>query len=132
MRAVQERLARQVHYLSLAVHYIIALPTKSITRAGSRRLRDKSITSTPTGKQLRISSALNSSGGTLNLSGSGSLTLSSAANTYSGGTTINGGTLQLAHVTGSTIDAAGSGPITINGGGLNDLLSRALSPRGSL
>ncbi len=40
------------------------------------------------------------------------------ANAYSGGTTINAGTLSLAHQTGGIIDASGSGPMAVNAGTL--------------
>jgi autotransporter-associated beta strand protein len=51
------------------------------------------------------------SNGGLNLSGSGTLQLT-AANTYSGGTTIGAGTLIVSNTTGS---ATGTGPVTVNG-----------------
>ncbi|MBS0426881.1 MAG: autotransporter-associated beta strand repeat-containing protein, partial [Proteobacteria bacterium] len=52
----------------------------------------------------------NTIGGTGNLvhNGGGTLVLS-GANSYSGGTTVNGGTLVLDHVTNGSVDAAGAG-----------------------
>ena len=55
-------------------------------------------------------------GGAVTQDGVGTTTLA-AANTYSGGTTINSGTLEAAHQTGGVIDALSSGGITINGVG---------------
>jgi len=49
--------------------------------------------------------------------GTGTLTLS-GTNTYSGGTTISDGILEAAHKTAGTIDALGSGPVTLDGGTL--------------
>jgi autotransporter-associated beta strand protein len=63
----------------------------------------------------------NNMGGTITGTGSmvmivGTFNATGNANTYSGGTTINGGTF-VALNTLSTSSATGSGPITINGGG---------------
>jgi fibronectin-binding autotransporter adhesin len=55
-------------------------------------------------------------GGAATQDGVGATTLA-ATNTYSGGTAINGGTLEAAHASGGSIDALGSGTITINSGG---------------
>ena len=60
-----------------------------------------------------ISGAINGGGG-LTQNGPGTLTLS-AANTYSGVTTVSGGTLQVSNTTGS---ATGSGNVNVNSGGL--------------
>ena len=51
----------------------------------------------------------------LTMNGPGMLTLSNQYNTYSGGTTVNNGTLVAANATGS---ATGSGNVTMNGGTL--------------
>jgi autotransporter-associated beta strand protein len=56
-------------------------------------------------------------GGAVTQDGVGTTTLA-ATNTYSGGTTINSGTLQAAHQTGGVIDALGNGSITLNGVGV--------------
>jgi autotransporter-associated beta strand protein len=61
-------------------------------------------------------SATLSGSGALTQDGDGTTTLA-AANTYTGGTTINTGTLQAAHATGATIDALSGGDITINSAG---------------
>jgi autotransporter-associated beta strand protein len=56
----------------------------------------------------------------LTKSGAGTLTLSTATNTYSGGTTINAGTIQIGdNATPSTenVAALGTGPVSINTGG---------------
>ena len=58
--------------------------------------------------------------------GAGALTLSNA-NIYNGGTTIDQGTLSLAHATAGTIDAAGTGIIALNGGQLELAASGTLA-----
>jgi fibronectin-binding autotransporter adhesin len=55
--------------------------------------------------------------GAVTQDGVGTTTLA-AANTYTGGTTINSGTLEAAHQTGGVIDVFGSGGITINSVGV--------------
>ena len=67
------------------------------------------------GSGLTISGAIGQSGGSqaLTLSGSGSLTLS-GNDSYTGGTTVNGGTLAVDNTAGS---GTGSGPVAINGTG---------------
>jgi autotransporter-associated beta strand protein len=55
-------------------------------------------------------------GGAVTQDGVGTTTLA-ATNTYAGGTTINSGTLEAAHVSGGAIDALSSGGITINSAG---------------
>ncbi|MCJ2089588.1 autotransporter-associated beta strand repeat-containing protein [Methylobacterium sp. E-005] len=69
--------------------------------------------------RLTISGAIGDSGNGFGLTkvGAGTLVLS-AANTYSGGTTVSAGTLQLNHQTGGTIDAGGTGTITVGDAGL--------------
>jgi uncharacterized protein with beta-barrel porin domain len=55
--------------------------------------------------------------GSVSKTGAGTITLS-GVNTYSGGTSINTGTLQVAHANPQNIDALGSGTVTFNGGTL--------------
>lgn len=50
-------------------------------------------------------------------SGAGVLTLANASNSYTGGTTVNGGTLRVNDASGN---AAGTGTITVNSGGTLD------------
>jgi autotransporter-associated beta strand protein len=55
--------------------------------------------------------------GKLAQNGSGTVVLA-GANSYSGGTTVNAGILELAHATTGVIDAAGFGTVTLKGGEL--------------
>jgi autotransporter-associated beta strand protein len=75
------------------------------------------------GSSLSVTGNLNESGGSrsLTFTGPGTLTLG-GANSFSGGTTINTGTLNAA-ATG----ALGTGPVTINSGTLNATTAGALS-----
>jgi autotransporter-associated beta strand protein len=72
------------------------------------------------GSTLTISSVISGSGQSITKTGGGVLTLS-GANTYSGGTTLNAGTLQLgASSTGSVTNGpVGTGTLTLNGGTLS-------------
>jgi autotransporter-associated beta strand protein len=75
-----------------------------------------------TGTQT-LSGVIADSGGTpgvLTKTGAGTLVLSND-NTYSGGTAVLGGTLQLNHATGATIDAAGTNAIGVTSGGTLEL-----------
>ncbi len=67
------------------------------------------------GTTLTLSGAIGGSGA-LTKTGAGTLSLSSGSNSYSGGTTVSAGTLQLS---GSGILGSTSGSLTVNGGTLN-------------
>ena len=73
----------------------------------------------PAGTTQTLSGVISDGGsaGTLNMTGAGTLALTNA-NTYSGGTTISNGVLAAGHQTGGTIDALGSGDVTLDGGTL--------------
>ncbi len=76
------------------------------------------------GQNVTLGSALTSTGGTLaltNSTGSGTLTLSTS-NGYTGGTTLNGGTLAI-----SSQSALGAGDVTFGGGTLLDTAGINLS-----
>ncbi len=64
------------------------------------------------GVTLTLNGAI-SGGGSLSMNGGGNLLLSGATYTYTGGTTVNSGTLIIANSSGS---ATGTGNVTMNGG----------------
>ncbi len=66
-----------------------------------------------------------SAGASLAKVGTGTLTLSNA-NIYSGGTTIAAGTIVAGHATVGTIDALGTGAVTLDGGALRTIVTGAL------
>ncbi|NQT41280.1 MAG: autotransporter-associated beta strand repeat-containing protein, partial [Planctomycetes bacterium] len=68
------------------------------------------------GNNITLSGVLGGSGG-LNKIGAGTLTLN-AANTYTGGTTVDGGTLSLGYASGGTGTIRGT--LTVNAGGTVD------------
>ena len=77
-------------------------------------LDDNVNVTTVTGSGLSISGAISQSGShALTLSGSGIVTLS-GSDSYTGGTTVNGGTLAVNNTAGS---GTGTGPVAINGTG---------------
>ncbi len=110
--------------------------TTDVTISGSGTLDANGVTQTigslsgPTGAIVRLGSAggltvssaastsfegviLGSGSATFTKSGSGTLTLT-GLNTYTGGTTINGGTLRVNNSTGS---GTGAGPVQVSSGG---------------
>jgi autotransporter-associated beta strand protein len=67
------------------------------------------------GQNVTWATALTSSGGTLTKTGAGTLTLNNK-NTYTGGTTVNGGTLSIINPSNNGVSAIGTGTLTINSG----------------
>ena len=76
-------------------------------------LASNAVVSTAQGSSLTLSGALGGAGKSVTLSGSGLLTLAGAANTYDGGTVLNGGTLQIA-----ALGSLGTGNVAFQGGTL--------------
>jgi fibronectin-binding autotransporter adhesin len=97
------------------------VPTFDDTAAGTTAITVASgitpaaMTFNNTAKNYTVSGAAIGGTGSLTKAGAGILTLS-AANSYSGGTTVSGGTLRVTNASGS---ATGAGPVTINGGELS-------------
>jgi fibronectin-binding autotransporter adhesin len=69
--------------------------------------------------------------GTLVASGSGTLALSSVNSSYSGGTQINGGTVQVSQPF-ANVSPLGSGPVAINGAGTLAVTSNGFAQSGAL
>jgi autotransporter-associated beta strand protein len=88
----------------------VGTPTVENGAAGANTLTVNNTTANAYGGVLQDGSA-----GTLALTkgGTGSLTLSGTANTYSGGTTVSGGTLAVAN--GATGSATGTGNVSLGG-----------------
>ena len=82
----------------------------SIAGAGSYLLGANELTVGSKNQSTEVSGVISGTGGSLVKIGDGTMTLS-AANTYTGGTTVNGGTLQLGTLarTGSVVGAIGVG-----------------------
>ena len=81
-------------------------------------LADPSLTTTfniASGSSLDVAGMINQSGGAqqIVLAGGGTLSLDNGTNSYSGGTTVNSGTLIVAPMSGTA--TLGSGPLAING-----------------
>jgi uncharacterized protein with beta-barrel porin domain len=95
--------------------------TASFTSARSIALAAGGTVQVDTGT-LTLSGVIADGGtpGMITKTGAGTLVLSNA-NTYSGGTVIYSGTLQLDHATSGTIDAAGSNAIGVTTGGTLEL-----------
>jgi autotransporter-associated beta strand protein len=92
--------------------------TLTLNRAvGAVNLNAHGLTVTGSGATL-ISGVISGSGAasTLTKSGSGTLTVT-AANTYAGGTTVNGGTLLVNNTTGSGTGGNNSTTVTVNNNG---------------
>jgi autotransporter-associated beta strand protein/T5SS/PEP-CTERM-associated repeat protein len=89
-------------------------PTASSNRSIALGAGGGQIAITSAQSVLTLSGAINGSGGLVK-SGPGHIVLS-GENSYAGGTTINGGTILVANISGS---ATGPGDITINAGRLN-------------
>ena len=90
-----------------------AAGTTSITVASG--ITPAAMTFNNTAKNYTVGGAAIGGTGSLTKSGAGILTLS-ASNSYSGGTTVSGGTLRVTNASGS---ATGPGPVTLNGGALS-------------
>jgi autotransporter-associated beta strand protein len=74
-----------------------------------------------------VSGVIDGAGGSLTKVGTGTLTLSNA-NTYTGGTTVAGGTIVANHGDGTgAIDALGTGSVTLDGGKLLSAVNGALA-----
>ena len=92
----------------------------SIAGAGNYLLGTNTLTVGGNNLSTAVSGVI--SGNALVKIGTGTLTLS-GANTYTGGTTISGGTIVAAHQTAGVIDALGPGNITLDGGTLRATVS---------
>lgn len=79
-------------------------------------------------QNVTFATALTSSGGTLAKTGAGTLILT-AASTYSGTTTVNGGTLQVGTTaTAGTAGLGGAGDVVVNAGGTLAGTGNAVNP----
>jgi len=85
---------------------------RSLTGTGAVTLGGNALTLNPSTTTSNISGLISGTGGSIVMGGSGTLTLSDASNSYTGGTTINSGTVQA-----SGAAALGTGTATIYNGG---------------
>ena len=86
----------------------------SITGAGNINLNDNTLTTGSDGTSTTVSGVISGPDGRLTKEGAGTFTLS-GANTYTGATTINAGTLQAANASALGKNSA----VTVNGGSLD-------------
>ncbi|WP_417541959.1 autotransporter-associated beta strand repeat-containing protein [Methylophaga thalassica] len=86
----------------------------SITGAGNINLNNNTLTTGSDGTSTTVSGVISGPGGRLTKEGAGTFTLS-GANTYTGATTINAGTLQAANASALGKNSA----VTVNGGSLD-------------
>ncbi|MGL4942124.1 MAG: autotransporter-associated beta strand repeat-containing protein [Thermoguttaceae bacterium] len=96
---------------SLGLYNVLTNKSTSLTNAIDLGGKMLTVGNNGTGTST-LSGAISGVGGKLVKDQDGTLALS-GANSYSGGTTVNAGTLNLAHATGGVIDAAGTGGITM-------------------
>ena len=89
----------------------------SLAGAGSITLGSATVTCGGDGTTTTLSGVISGTGA-VTKSGTGTLILQTATNTYSGGTTINAGTVQMGGSGDEVVTSLGSGLVTINTGGL--------------
>lgn len=104
--------SNEVFFDADAVSFTDSATSGAVTLAAS--VSPRSILVNNASRAFTFSGAAIAGSGRLTKSGTGSLTLS-AANSFSGGTVIEGGTLQLGNSTANA-GALGSGAVTLNGG----------------
>ena len=93
--------------------------TRARPRTDARHITNDGGFFVGSGGELTWSGSIGGSGNLVK-SGPGDLILPNA-NTYTGGTTVNQGTINFGHVNGANIvDALGSGPVALHGGKLRN------------
>ena len=97
----------------------------SIEGAGRYRLGDEELTVGSNNLSTEVSGVISGNGGSLVKVGTGMLTLS-GADTYSGGTTVNAGILQLG--TGGSLAAAGRARRSMAGASISTAMTRPWAP----